>query len=103
MRVLNNMLIVDETFAIFLDETVSKMHGCRNKRTVDVDLVSVEQCHDDYVPKDYDCLRSLIETYETHCGKFDDYSRKFIKYLVRECEQPKMSQAEAKIKLQKAC
>ena len=27
-----------------------------------------------------------MSTYEEHCGSFDDYSLKYVKYLVRECE-----------------
>ena len=37
-------------------------------------------------PSNYECLRALMDTYEEHCGKFDDYSLKYVKYLVKECE-----------------
>lgn len=37
-------------------------------------------------PTDYDCYRTLINTYETHCGKFDDYSMKYMGVLAAECE-----------------
>ena len=37
-------------------------------------------------PTKFECLRSLMSTYEEHCGSFDDYSLKYVKYLVRECE-----------------
>ena len=58
---------------------------------------------DQYVPKDFECLRSMVATYEDNCEKFDDYSRKFIRYLVRECENPSMSHSMAKTKLKNAC
>jgi len=34
----------------------------------------------------YDCLRFLMNTFEAHCGKFDDYSLKYIKHIVNACE-----------------
>ena len=37
-------------------------------------------------PTNFECLRTLMDTFEEHCGKFDDYSLKFVKYLVKECE-----------------
>lgn len=80
---LNKMMIVDETFAQFMDTSTSNLHFCKK--------TSGEECHDQYVPSDFDCLRSMVGTYEKHCGPFTDYARKFIKYLVRECEDPTMS------------
>ena len=38
------------------------------------------------LPTKFECLRALMETYEEHCGKFTDYSLKYVKYLVKECE-----------------
>ena len=38
------------------------------------------------LPTDYDCYRTLVDTYETHCGQFDDYSMKYMATLVAECE-----------------
>ena len=95
MKEIGKMMMVDEVFAQFLDTYASNVHECR--------ISAAEECSDDFIPKDFDCLRSLVGTYEAHCGKFDDYSRKFIKYLVRECEQPSMSHEETKKKLQNAC
>ena len=37
-------------------------------------------------PTKFECLRALMDTYEEHCGKMDDYSLKYVKYLVKECE-----------------
>ena len=37
-------------------------------------------------PTKFECLRALMETYEEHCGRMDDYALKYVKYFVRECE-----------------
>ena len=37
-------------------------------------------------PTNFDCLRTLMDTYEESCGRMDDYSLKYVKYLVKECE-----------------
>jgi len=37
-------------------------------------------------PRNFDCLKYLINTYDEQCGGFDDYSLKYVKYLVKECE-----------------
>ena len=37
-------------------------------------------------PTDYSCYRTLIDTYEASCGKFDDYSMKYMKIFAAECE-----------------
>merc|ERR1712127_172513 len=42
--------------------------------------------NDTPVPTDYTCYRKLIDTYETECGKFDDYSMKYMSVLAAECE-----------------
>ena len=38
------------------------------------------------VPKDFDCLRFLIETFENKCLPFNEYGLGHIKYLVEYCE-----------------
>ena len=37
-------------------------------------------------PTDYDCLRRLMALHEEHCGRFDDYSLKYVRHLVHACE-----------------
>lgn len=37
-------------------------------------------------PTDFDCLRELVETYENHCEKLNDYSLKWVSAFVAECE-----------------
>ena len=81
----------DDIFAYFLNTTTSRIHFCRNGNVEIDDDFRTYHCDEDYIPKDYKCLRTLIETYESNCGKFTDYSRKFIRYLVRECERPTMT------------
>jgi len=39
-----------------------------------------------HAPKNFDCLRSLVEAYKENCGALEDYSLKYVKYLVQECE-----------------
>lgn len=38
------------------------------------------------LPKDFDCLRFLIETFENKCLPFNEYGLGHIKYLVEYCE-----------------
>lgn len=38
------------------------------------------------VPKDFDCLRFLIETFENKCMPFSEYGLGHVKYLVEFCE-----------------
>ena len=36
--------------------------------------------------QNFDCYRSMIDTFEEKCEKFDDYSLKYAKAFVQECE-----------------
>jgi len=38
------------------------------------------------IPKDFDCLRFLIETFENKCMPFSEYGLGHVKYLVEFCE-----------------
>jgi legumain len=38
------------------------------------------------LPTDFDCYRTLSDTYETFCEPMDDYSLKYMKAFVAECE-----------------
>eukprot|EP00355_Strombidium_rassoulzadegani_P007782 CAMPEP_0168616594 /NCGR_PEP_ID=MMETSP0449_2-20121227/5106_1 /TAXON_ID=1082188 /ORGANISM="Strombidium rassoulzadegani, Strain ras09" /LENGTH=438 /DNA_ID=CAMNT_0008657381 /DNA_START=54 /DNA_END=1370 /DNA_ORIENTATION=- len=38
------------------------------------------------LPTDFDCLRKLIATFEEKCEPLDDYSLKYVKAFVAECE-----------------
>ena len=37
-------------------------------------------------PEDFECLRFLMEVVENNCGRFSDYSLKYVKHLVHVCE-----------------
>ena len=34
----------------------------------------------------FECLKALMNTFETSCGRMDDYSLQFVKYFVAACE-----------------
>jgi len=38
------------------------------------------------LPRNFDCLRNMMDLYEQHCGRLTDYALKYVKYLVKECE-----------------
>jgi len=38
------------------------------------------------LPRNFECLRAAVETYESACGKLSDYALKHVKHLVRACE-----------------
>lgn len=38
------------------------------------------------LPTDFQCYRKLVNTYERCCERMDDYSLKYMKYFVAECE-----------------
>jgi hypothetical protein len=95
MSQLNHMMMVDEVFANFLDRPAHNLYHCR--------VIENGECMDKYIPTDFNCLRTLMQTFEDNCGKFSDYSRRYVKYLVRECEQPTMSIEESMSKINDAC
>jgi len=58
------------------------------------------------IPTDFECYRSLIDTYETACGKFDDYSMKYMGVLAAECEGIKSvpeNMPKSIVKIQESC
>ena len=38
------------------------------------------------LPTEFDCYRTLIDTYTEECGAISDYGLKYMKYFVAECE-----------------
>ena len=38
------------------------------------------------LPKNFACLREMVSTFKQFCGPLEDYSLKFVKYLVQDCE-----------------
>lgn len=56
------------------------------------------------IPKDFDCLRFLIETFENKCMPFNEYGLGHIKYLVEFCEtSPTGSIVEKALDMQNIC
>lgn len=82
MKELEEQMRVEDVFSKFLEVGIEDVHKCRRS--------DADSCKDEYVPADFTCLRSLMKTYEDNCGPFTHYANNFIKYLVRECEQPTM-------------
>jgi hypothetical protein len=37
-------------------------------------------------PENFNCLRYLVGTHDKYCTPFEDYSLKYVKYLVNKCE-----------------
>ena len=79
MTEIQQSMMIEEIFSIFLDVPASKMDKCKY---FDEDGA----CTDQFVPNDYECLRKYNEVFEKSCRKFTDQSRKYVKYFVRECE-----------------
>jgi len=57
-----------------------------------------------YAPKNYECLRFLVDTHEVFCGDMDEYSLGKVKYLVNACETKSTAQVnQLAIDLEQAC
>lgn len=39
-----------------------------------------------FAPKNFDCLREMIKAHDDACGRFTDYSLKYVRHLVHTCE-----------------
>ena len=56
------------------------------------------------IPKDFDCLRFLIETFENKCLPFNEYGLGHIRYLVEYCETSETTQIVDKaMEMQNVC
>lgn len=49
-------------------------------------------------PRNFDCLRYMVDARESNCGKFSDFSLQFVRHLVHACETYAPHQIEASIK-----
>jgi len=47
---------------------------------------SLQDSFETPLPRNFDCLRATMNAYESSCHRFDDYSLKYVKYLVKACE-----------------
>lgn len=86
---------IEEIFATITGTDAQDLKVCRDGE--------VDACNEHWIPKDFDCLRSLMNSYTEHCGPYPHYANNFIKYLVRECEQPTMTRNELELRLGQAC
>lgn len=41
---------------------------------------------DKVLPRDFECLKTVMAAHDSTCGKFDDYSLQYVKYIVHACE-----------------
>ena len=57
------------------------------------------------LPRNFDCLKKMITTYEKECGKMEDYDLQYVKQFVRQCEllSAEEDTDDLEIRLQKAC
>lgn len=44
------------------------------------------QAGETVLPRNFDCLKKLMKTYDQSCGKMDDYALQYVKYFVQVCE-----------------
>jgi len=76
---------VDHTF-----ETFAESHGLQAGAVV--------------LPTNFDCLKTMMKTYDSTCGKMEDYSLQYVKYFVQACEQLTSNDyTELQSKITKAC
>jgi len=76
---------VDHTF-----ESFAESHGLTAGTTV--------------LPRNFDCLKTMMNTHDTACGKMDDYSLQYVKYFVQACEQLTSNDyTELQAKITKSC
>lgn len=55
-------------------------------------------------PTNFDCLRYLMDSVENNCGRFSDYSLKYVKHLVHVCEnQDETGVVQAALKIADFC
>lgn len=55
-------------------------------------------------PEDFECLRFLMEVVENNCGRFSDYSLKYVKHLVHVCEnQEEQGVIDAGLRISEFC
>ena len=38
------------------------------------------------LPRNFECLKAVMSAHDNSCGKFDDYSLQYVKYIVHACE-----------------
>jgi legumain len=89
LHYLYNMVMSDPT----IENNEALQAELNHRMTVDLQFAKMFPTHVDAVknnttplPTDFECYRRLISTYEMECGAISDYSLKYMKYFVAECE-----------------
>jgi legumain len=54
-------------------------------------------------PRNFECLKTSMSTYERHCGKMSDYDLKYVRHLVFMCEAMNSTQDAIMMKIEEAC
>lgn len=54
-------------------------------------------------PRNFECLKASMNTYERHCGKMSDYDLKYVRHLVFMCEAMNSTQDAILMKIEEAC
>lgn len=57
------------------------------------------------LPRNFVCLKAMMDAYEANCSKMEDYDLKYVKYFVKDCESlPTNSAIELLVdKLRRSC
>ncbi|CDW88179.1 peptidase c13 family protein [Stylonychia lemnae] len=80
---LNNRMRVDYVFEHFKNRV---NQDPQNKNDIIVPRQSV-------LPRNFDCLRQLVEAYEGQCGhQMDEYEMQYVRYFVQACEKTEMTE-----------
>ena len=74
----------DETHSELMDEIQKRMNSDALFKNVFPHHAEMNDLV--VVPNDFECLRKMMAIHDDHCGRFDDYSLKYVKHLVHTCE-----------------
>ena len=55
------------------------------------------------LPNNFECMKEVIEIHDKECGKFDDYSLKYVKHIVQACELGTLSTEFISSQMKGAC
>lgn len=92
----------EEAHQELMDELESRMEADNLFSTVFAHHAQVNELTSQ--PHNFECLRFLMGVHDMHCGRFDDYSLKYVRHLAHECETlaPEMIGSVAK-QIQEHC
>jgi legumain len=46
----------------------------------------IEAENNQVLPRSFECIKTVMSAHDNSCGKFDDYSLQYVKYIVHACE-----------------